>query len=228
MAEAPAQNSNPDPADPGNTTPPAPPAENGNEGPDLSKLPADQLVKALENPELFKLPRIKELLDASSQLKKLQADKKTADETALKDQNKFKELAETKETENSSLKEQIKTMEINQQLTAKLVPLGVLDLEGALKLVDRSKIEMDESGQITGLDEALTALQTDKNYLFTKGGKTVTVGGPTNPDQAPSGPAKFKRSQLRDPKFYQEHREEILAAQKEGLIEDDINPAPQR
>lgn len=84
MADAPS-NSNPqDPAggagngDPnnggGNNTPPAgnPPADNnGGSDIDLSKLEGDQLTKVLENPNLFQLPRIKELLDASKELKTL-------------------------------------------------------------------------------------------------------------------------------------------------------------
>jgi hypothetical protein len=53
--------------------------------------------------------------------------------------------------------------------------------------------------------------------------KNPKLGNPTggNGKQPPTGVEKFKRSQLRDPVFYKEHREEILKAHKAGMIEDD-------
>lgn len=204
----------------GGSTPPAtPPA--GNSDIDLSKIPADQLVKVLENPELWNQPRIKALRDDSAAYKKLQEETATANEQKLKDEKKFEELANTKESENSTLREQIKTSRIDQALTNKLVPDGVVDLEAALKLVDRSKVSIDDNGNVTGVDEALAALKTDKTYLFDKQGQP-RVGSPTNGNTPPSGPAKFKRSQLQDQAFYNENRKEIIEAAKAGLIEDDV------
>ena len=239
MADAPSNNSNPtDPAggagngDPnnnggGNNTPPTgtPPANNnGGSDLDLSKLEGDQLAKVLENPNLFKLPRIAELLDASKELKTLRDQKAADDQKALEEQGKFKELADSRATEISDLKQQLQDRDINQALTTKLVPEGVVDIEAALKLADRSKIKVDDNGNVTGVDEVISSLKTDKAYLFGKG-SNPTVGGPTNSGNPPSGPMKFKRSQLQDSRFYQEHRDEILAAQKAGLIEDDITGA---
>lgn len=233
MAEAPQQPSsdpaaggagNPNPGDGGQPPASTPPAGTpaAGDGGDLSKLPADQLQKVLENPELFKLPRIAELLESQKQLKKLQDDSQKSNEQKLKDEKKFEELSGQKEQENATLRQQIQNMQIDQALTNKLVPEGVVDLDGALKLADRSKLKVDDNGQVTGVDEALQSLKTDKAYLFGKPGQPQ-VGGPTNPQNQPSGPAKFKRSQLRDTAFYAEHRDEILAAQKAGLIEDDIS-----
>lgn len=217
---------NPDPNGGGSNPNPNPDPGNGNGAPDLSALEGDQLAKVLENPNLFKLPRIAELLEASKELKTLKDQKAADDQKSLEEQGKFKELAEGRATVITQLKEQIQTMTIDQALTTKLVPEGVVDIDAALKLADRSKIKVDDNGNITGLDEALSSLKENKAYLFGKG-TNPTVGGPTNPGSNPSGPAKFKRSQLRDPAFYNEHRTEILAAQKAGLIEDDIS-GPQR
>lgn len=211
---------NPNPQDPG-STPPTNPTPNGNEI-DITKLEGERLSKILENPNLFKLPRIQELLEASKELKTLR-DQKTQDEQkSLQEQGKFKELAETRETEINQLKEKLQNNTIDQALTTKLVPEGVVDIEAALKLVDRSKVKIDENGNISGIEEVISSLKNDKAYLF---GKTQqpSVGGPTNPGSSPSGPMKFKRSQLADSNFYQEHRKEILEAQRQGLIEDDLS-----
>lgn len=232
MSEPAPSNPNPDPTggggnpDPGggggNPDPNANPDPGSTGDLDLTKLEGDQLAKVLENPNLFKLPRVAELLQAQKDLKALKDQKAADDQKSLEEQGKFKELAETRATEVSTLKEQIQTMTIDQALTTKLVPEGVVDIDAALKLADRSKVKIDDNGNVTGLDEAIASLKTDKAYLFGKG-SNPTVGGPTNPGTNPSGPAKFKRSQLQDANFYNEHRTEILAAQKAGLIEDDIS-----
>ena len=233
MADAPS-NTNPDPAggagngDPngggGNPDPsnPNPNPQGGGNDLDLSKLEGDQLTKVLENPNLFQLPRIKELLDASKELKTLKEQKAADDQKSLEEQGKFKELADQRATENSTLKEQIQNMTIDQALTTKLVPEGVVDIEAALKLADRSKIKVDEDGKVTGVEEVIESLKTGKAYLFGKGSQP-TVGGPTNSGTPPSGPMKFKRSQLQDNAFYQANRKEILEAQRQGLIEDDLS-----
>lgn len=238
MADAPSNNNpadpaggggNPDPnANPGGTnTPPANPAPAAGGDLDLSKLPADQLSKVLENPELWNLPRVKELRDQAAEAKRLKDEAAKAGEKSLEEQKKFQELAEQRGTKVSELEGTIQTMRIDQALTTKLVPEGVVDIEAALKLADRSKVKIDDNGTVTGAEEVIETLKKEKAYLFGQPGQP-TVGGPTNPGNQPSGPAKFKRSQLADSSFYQEHRKEILEAQKQGLIEDDLSPGFQQ
>lgn len=226
----------PDPAQPSADPKPADPSNNGggqpdpkpaatpaaNE-PDLSKLSADQLTKVLENPELWNLPRIKELREAQTNLKKLQDQQSKDADKKLEEDKKFEELATKKQQENEALQEQLKTQTINQALTNKLVAESVVDLDGALKLVDRAKVSVDDNGNVQGIDEALTALKTDKSYLFKPGSTTPSVGTPTNPgngNQPPTGPAKYKRSQI-TPEFYKANADEINKAAAAGLIEDD-------
>lgn len=192
---------------------------------DLTKLSGDQLNKVLENPELWKTPRMQELLADSKKAKDLEKSKAEADEKSLTEQKKFEELANKRGEENSSLKSQIQAMKIDQALSSKLIPLGVVDLDGALKLVDRSKLKVDDAGAIEGLDTAIEALKTDKAYLFNSSGTTNqprTVGTPTNQGDTTTGVMRFKRSQLQDPAFYKANREEILKANAAGLIENDI------
>lgn len=190
---------------------------------DLKSLEGDQLAQVLENPNLWQQPRIQELVKNNQEFKNLQDKLKKDEEKRLEEQNEHKTLAEQRKSELEESQKTIQNMKIDQALTNKLVPEGVVDLEAALKLVDRSKVKVDESGNITGVDDVLSELKKDKSYLFKEGG-TQSLGSASNQNGGEGGQQmKFKRSQLRDPKFYQENRDAILAASKAGLIEDDLS-----
>lgn len=211
------------PASNSNGTPPAaaPPADSF----DASKLTRDQVNAVLENPELWSNPRIAQLVEADKNLKKLQEDQQKSNEQKLKDDKKFEELAQQKEAENESLREQIKNSNINQALTTLLVKESVVDLDGALKLIDKTKVSVDDNGTVTGMQEAIDALKTDKAYLF-NGSGNPQVGNPSNPQGSQSGgPMKFKRSQLTQ-EFINSNKDEVYKAMNAGLIEDD-GPPPQ-
>lgn len=220
------------PPDPGGTTtppagtPPAPAAPVDNFDP--TKLTQDQLNKVLENQELWKNPRLAGLLESDKQLKQLQKDKETQTEQQLTEQKKFQELAEKRATDLATATETIQKMQVDQALTNKLVKENVVDLDGALKLIDRTKIQVDDNGTVTGVDEALTSLKTDKAYLFNASGTPPAqpvVGNPSNPSAPASGSGnfKFKESQLTTA-FYNAHKAEVDEAGRLGLIEPDGPP----
>jgi len=216
------------PVDPGATPPPATPPTPPTGEVDLKTLSAEQLQQVLENPNLWNLPRVKELRDQAAEAKTLKDAATAAENKRLEDNKEFETLAESRKTDLETAQGQIKTMRIDQALTNKLVPEGIVDLDAALKLVDRSKLTIDDNGVVSGIDEVLASLKTDKAYLFNNTGTPPdpSLGTPSNPTGGtpPTGPAKFKRSQLRDAKFYTENRDEIIKAQAAGLIEDDITP----
>lgn len=219
--------------DPGaTTTPPATPAApaTGSEV-DLTTLSGDQLAKVLENPALFELPRIKQLREQAAEAKTLKEAQDKAAEDKLKEDKKFQELSEKQGETITELKSQLKTRDINQALTTKLVKENVVDIDGALKLIDRSNLDVDDNGQVKGVDEAIKSLKTDKAYLFTSGsgnqtGSQPSVGTPSNP-AAPATPGtgqyKFKESQL-TPEFYKANKEAVDEAGRLGLIEPDGPP----
>lgn len=223
-------------SDPNSNNAPAP--QGGDPAATPETKPADQpaaptttpeggadIAKVLENPELWKQPRIAELLEHSKELKKLKKDQETANETQLTEQKKFEDLATQRGEKITQLETRLQTMSLDQALTAALVKESVIDLDGALKLVDRSKLSVDDNGQVSGVEDALTALKTDKSYLFKEGGNAPTLGAPSNGGTQPnSAPAKFKRSQLQDPAFYKANEKAIDEAWKASLIEDDITP----
>lgn len=220
--------------DPGGTTqqPAAPAAAPAAADFDPSKLTQDQLNKVLENQELWKNPRLAGLLDADKKLKQLEKDKETQTEQQLTEQKKFEELAQKRADENKTLNEKLQTMSINQALTAQLIKDNVVDLDGALKLIDRANISVDDNGNVVGADEALKSLKTDRAYLFTTDGSTPpagpqnpSVGTPSNPSTPPSGSGnfRFKESQLTG-EFYKANKAAIDEAGRLGLIEADGPP----
>lgn len=189
---------------------------------DLKNLTAEQVAQALESNAVWQNPRIKGLLDSQKEFKKTQEAAEKQQEEDLKEQNKYKDLVDKKDAQITDLQKRLEQQTINQAITNKLAPLGVVDLEAALALIDKGEITVDENGAISGVDKAIEALKTGKSYLFNTDG-AGSVGSATNDNGAgTAGKAKFKRSQLKDPAFYNEHRDEILAAQKAGLIEDDL------
>lgn len=203
-------------------------AADANQNVDLSKLSAEQIEKALENPDLWKTPRLKQLLEDQKAYKKSQEDAAAANEQKLKDDKKWEELAATKDAESKGLKEQLQNAKYDQALTNKLVAEKVVDLDAALKLVDRSKLTVGDDGSVTGVDDVVASLKSGKAYLFTEGGgtTTTTVGAANNAGNGSenAGQMQFKRSQLKDPAFYQANREQIVKAAAAGLIEDDVSP----
>lgn len=229
MTEAPQNNGNgngPE-GNSGGATPPATPPAGNEPAFDPAKLSQDQLNQILEkNPEIWKTGRLAELRDKAKKFDSAETARQKAEQDALTEQGKFKELSEQQTKTIEELQGKIKDGSISSALVNKLVPLGVVDLDAAIKLIDRSNITIGDDGTIAGVDEAVETLKTEKAYLFSGKPGTPSVGNPTNPSNGGGNnePPKFKASQFRGPegaKFYQEHRDEILKAQAEGRIERD-------
>lgn len=72
--------------------------------------------------------------------------------------------AETKSTETLT-KAQQRTLNADLRVAATLA--GMLDLDG-LKLIDNSKIELDEEGNLKNGEALMTSLKETKTYLFSK------------------------------------------------------------
>lgn len=202
--------------------------QGGDSNVDLTKLTEDQLAQVMENPNFWKLNRVQKLVGDSKQLEDLQKQQKADEDKRLEDQKEFEKLAETRKSELEEKDQTIQNLQINQALTNKLVPEGVVDLEAAIQLIDRSKIKIEDNGQVTGVDDAIKSLKEGKAYLFNNSGNDQSLGSSSNGGNQQGGnqqqqQTKFKRSQLQDPKFYKDNRDAILEAMRNGQIEDDLS-----
>jgi hypothetical protein len=215
-------------AEPGKTDPSAGPGDAGKvtePAVDLAKIPADQLSKVLENPELWNQPRIKELREKAALADKLEADQKKSVEASLEKNKEFEALANKRQEENVTLQKQIQDGKIQTALLIGLSKETVVDMDAALKLVDLSQVKVSDAGSVEGVTEAIDSLKKGKEYLFKAGG-SGNIGAASNGAGGDGSgvPMKFKRSQLRDNTFYKAHEKDILDAAQKGLIEDDLTP----
>jgi hypothetical protein len=187
---------------------------------DLSKIGDDDFEKIFDDPRLWKHSRFKDLNDKAKKVKEFEDAQAKAEEDALKKKGEFEELAKRKEAELNEYKQKHIQSVTDTRIQTEAAKLGIVDLEAALKLIDRSAIAVSDDGTVSGVEIAVKALLDAKPYL--KGGTTPTIGAPTNPGGDDNGGFKFKRSQLQNHAFWQEHEKEIMEAIAKGQVENDL------
>jgi hypothetical protein len=181
--------------------------------------------------KVFEHPRFKELNErattAEKQLKeKLDAEAKSQ-QKKLKEEGKYQELLEEKEKEIESIKSSLAETLLNNEVISIASKLKVLDTEAVVKLIDRSKLQIDKDGRYLNTEEVVKNLLSDKPYLVGEGNSTnssVNIGANSNTTTGnQSGDFVITKSELRekarDTKWYTEHKDEITTWQKEGRID---------
>lgn len=190
---------------------------------DVSSLSDEDLPKVLEDPRIWKTSRLQKLRERAKLADELEAKQKQVEEKQLKDQGKWKEVAEKLEKERDEARATAQTTGVNMKIQQVANKLGAVDSEDILKLIDRGNISINDDGEITGVDEAVKALAENKPHLFGEK-QTMRIGSGTNPpSDATANVRRFKHSQIRQPEFFKENEQEILQAIKLGLVEDDLN-----
>lgn len=117
---------------------------------------------------------------------KAQEDAKTKDEEKrLKEQGEFKALSEKNQAKADAATNKLKFAE----LKAAAIKAGIIDLD-LVKLADVSKITVGEDGEVSGVDEVISAMQAAKPHFF---GTTQQPPVPKTPIPShagsPGGPA---------------------------------------
>lgn len=241
---APAPTPDPAPQDPPTpgapaTDPPTgtePGQQPGNSDFDPSKLSDEDFNKLFSDNRLYRNPRFKSLSERAKKADELEQAARDAEAKALAEQGKFKELADKNAAEAQQLRDQLKQSNLNQAIQAQAAKLGIVDVEAASILLDKTKVTVNEDGSIQGVEDALNALVEAKPYL--KGQpQQQPVGAPSNPNpsQTENGTKRFKLSQIQDQKFWAENEKDIQEALRLGLVEDDVHgthdasqPTPQQ
>ncbi len=164
--------------------------------------------------------RFKQLNDKAKTADALQKAADDAEKKRLEDEGKWQELA----NKNASTAEQYKTAALNSKVEAVAAKLGSVDPEAVAALIDKSNINIDDNLTVSGVDEAVNALKESKPYLFSNNNgnnSAPRVVSPTNPGTGNNTGYKFTMSQIKDQKFYQEHRKEIGDALRSGQVDKD-------
>lgn len=185
---------------------------------DITKIPDDQFSKVLEDPRLYKLDRIQELREGAKKAKELEEAQNKAKEEEAKKQGKWEELATQREEKIAELNKQIQDNAVNSAIMQEASKQGVTRLDLVNKLVDKSKIEISENGEVSGVEDAVKNLIEQNDFLT--GNTKSSVGGGSNPS-GNTNEGEFTISQIQDPIFYQKNRDAIQRAQAQGKIIED-------
>ena len=92
--------------------------------------------------------------------------------------NKPVNVAELKAQWQKEQDAAVKAVRLQYAALEKLRAANVVDPEvsGSSSVLDKSKIDLDDKGQVTGMDDMLTQLQKDKAHLFKKASDGVPGG----------------------------------------------------
>lgn len=171
----------------------------------------------------------KKARERKATIDKAEADKAAAEKKQLEEEGKYKELAEKQKAENERLQAQITSDRKTSALKTAALAAGAQNADTIAKLVDMEQIQVGEDGTVNAeaIKAAVDGLKESQPFLFAEGQQTQQPVGNGN-GGAPQGGTgggtqQFYRSQLQDSKFYQENRDEILAAERNGQIIDDID-----
>ncbi len=202
-------------------TPPAgtPPANGGGANGDSNanaNAGETQLTEA-QLAQAFQHPRFKELNEKAKLADKLKGDQEAAEKKRLEESGEHQKLAEQYKADADKATGLLNTERKNNALIIEANKLGAHDASVVAKLIDSNAITIDENGAISGVSDALKALQAANPYLFKTGSGKSMGGSDTNP--AGGGNADFTYSQFKDAKFYQEHAKEMDKALVENRVD---------
>lgn len=212
MAQDP-NNPNPTP----NTPPATPPAEPP-KGDDKGKEPENKTVP---------YDRFSEVNKEAQELKKWKAEREKADADAetkrLEEQGKHKELADKAAKERDEANAKLSNYVKVSELKVAALKAGCVDPDALAKIVDLAQVELDNDGNVDNakLTALIEKVKTEKAYLFGAAQTPSNVGSKGGAPANPTGQKPtFTREQLRDGKFFDEHKAEIMEAMREGRITD--------
>lgn len=192
---------------------------------DPAKLQDQDFEKIFSDNRLFKHPRFKSLSERARKADELEKAQADAEQKALAEQGKWKELAEKREQEAQNALQRIQELALKNAIQAEASKIGVVDVEAAAILMNRDNVKVNDDGSAEGVKEALEELISHRPYL--KGSAPQSpVGTGSNPGNDAPQAKKFKLSQLQDSRFFLEHEKEIMLAMKQGQVEDDVYGSP--
>lgn len=171
--------------------------------PPATQQQLDRIIRDRLNREREKYADYAEAKKKAEEFDKLQEASRTDLEKA---QARAQELEEkATKAEQKAMQMAIRSAVINEASKQK-----ALSPEAVYKLIDSNTLTVEDDGTVKGVSEAVTALLEENTFL-------VGNGFTGNPDggQRGSGQLTHKRSDIADPKYFQEHRADILAAQAE-------------
>lgn len=167
--------------------------------------------------ERFDAEYVKKLRAEAAQyrtrLRELEQKVKAHEDEKLNETEKLQKKLSELEREAAEKARALQERTTEYEVKLKAANLGIIDPEAAWRLLDTAAIDFNEEGKPTNIEPLLKELIKNKPYLAQS-----TQYAATNPARSSVSQTTFTRSQLRDPKFFAEHRDEIMRAMQEGRI----------
>lgn len=135
---------------------------------------ADELKAQLDELKTLKQAEEERKKAEMDEVERLQAEK---EEAAQKAQEAEEQARKAKEAANNRI--------LNTEIKSVARALNANDPNDVLALLDKSQIEMDEEGNVTGVEEAVTAFKESKPWLFKQAIGADAAGG-SNPAKNPT------------------------------------------
>lgn len=124
----------------------------------------------------------------NGELDKLKEDLKTLNKVDTKElESEIKNLLESNKKLQESHFEEIKSLKINSAIEKALIQNNAKNIKMGKALLDLEKINLDEKGNILGLNEQMEMLLKDENtsFLFDKKEPSFTGAKPTESSEVP-------------------------------------------
>ena len=102
--------------------------------------------------------KIAELAEANTEIESLQA--------KVKDPSVAEKEVETLKAKIASMEAEAKNKQLKDAIQAQATQAKARDVDDLMKFLDMDKIQLDEAGKVTGLEEQIKELQEKKAYLF--------------------------------------------------------------
>lgn len=100
--------------------------------------------------------------------------------------SQLSELRKQYDAETKSLNDKLAATKLDSALTAALSKTNARDPQDLKAFLDLDGIKLDEAGELTGLNDQITKLQTEKGYLFDGGQQSsynpAGGGAPSQPN----------------------------------------------
>lgn len=185
-----------------------------------STIKDDDFAKLYDDPRLYQHPKFKKLIEKAKSADTFEAERARMEEESLKKKGEFETLAQKKAEEAALWQTKYTETLTENSILSEAAKLGIqgTNVDAVKKLIDRSKISVDEDGAVQGITEALNeAIKAYPNLLTIN---RSTVGSGTNPTNHGNS-LMHKMSDIANPAYYREHEADISRALNEGRVIED-------
>lgn len=133
-------------------------------------------------------------------------------------QGNWEKIAKENEEKLTQLQSQVKQEKIQSALMREAQKLNPVNIDAVIRLVDQTSLEYTEEGEVSGVSEALQAIQEQVPQLFTVVPPQNVGRESGNPDKGASTRV-YTQEQIDDPIFRKNNWDDIKKAYQEGRIQ---------